>query len=116
MVYRSEGLFLTSEAGSYVMKNNTGGSGYIYEYMPNTVDRVEISWQGLILRNWNGDEVFFADPDTGNLTLSGRIETSSGHIGGWEINDHMLAGAGIQLISGADANAANNAGIYLSDS
>ena len=116
VVYRSEGLFLTSEAGSYVMKNNNGGSGYIYEYMPNTVDRVEISWQGLILRNWNGDEVFFADPDTGNLTLSGRIETSSGHIGGWEINDHMLAGAGIQLISGAEANAANNAGIYLSDS
>ena len=77
------------------MQNNDGGTGYIYKYLEDTINRVEISWRGLILRNWDAEEVFYADPDTGNLTLSGRIETKSGHIGGWEINEHMLAGTGI---------------------
>lgn len=115
VVYNSEGLFLTSEAGSYVMQENTGGTGYIYEYLNNAVNRVEVSWRGLILRNWENEEVFYADPNTGNLTLEGRIETQSGKIGGWDISADMLAGAGIQLISGSTA-ATNNGGIYLSNS
>jgi hypothetical protein len=47
------------------------------------------------LRNWENDEVFYADPNTGNLTLNGRIETQSGQIGGWDISADMLSGAGI---------------------
>ena len=115
VVYNSEGLFLTSEAGSYVMQENTGGTGYIYKYLNNTVNRVEVSWRGLILRNWESEEVFYADPNTGNLTLNGRIVTQSGKIGGWDISADMLSGAGIQLISGSTA-ATNNGGIYLSNS
>lgn len=115
VVYNSEGLFLTSEAGSYVMQENTGGTGYIYKYLNKTVNRVEVSWRGLILRNWESEEVFYADPNTGNLTLNGRIVTQSGKIGGWDISADMLSGAGIQLISGSTA-ATNNGGIYLSNS
>ena len=54
------------------------------------ITRVEVSWEGLILRNWDNERVFFADPDTGNLTLKGKIEASSGHIGTWQFDEHKL--------------------------
>lgn len=33
----------------------------------NSITRVEVSWRGFLLRNWNNEEVFWADPETGNL-------------------------------------------------
>ena len=32
-----------------------------------SVVRVEVSWNGFLLRNWNNEIIFHADPDTGNL-------------------------------------------------
>jgi len=58
---------------------------YLYGITKKDINRVEISWDGLKLRNWAGDEVFYADPDTGNLTLSGTVRANGGNIAGWEI-------------------------------
>mgnify|MGYP003316503934 CR=1 FL=1 len=83
----------------------------------NDVNRVSITWDGLTLRNWNGDRVFYANADTGDLTLEGTIKATSGEIGGWTITKNYLEGSNIQLIgsdyrpeTGADLI---KAGIYL---
>ena len=56
----------------------------------NLIKRVEIGWNGLVLRNWLNEDVFYADADTGDLTLKGKIEATSGHIGTWSFNSHKL--------------------------
>jgi len=88
-MYNSEGLFLRGEKGiTYTTVKNEQNED-IAKILPTDVDRVEISWKGLILRNWDNEDVFFANPDTGNLTLR-KITAESGKIGGWEINEHSL--------------------------
>jgi len=63
-------LFLIAEKGARIFnKNNSNYS----EPLTRTVKRVEISWNGLTLRNNEGKDTFYADPDTGNLTLRGNI-------------------------------------------
>ena len=106
VLYNSEGIFLRSEKGAYYpLPNDKFG-----QVESDKIDRVEISWNGLILRNWENRDVFFASPDTGDLTLRGRIEAESGEIGGWEINPNVLSGNKINLIS----NSSNNeSGIFL---
>ena len=41
---------------------------------------------GIKIKNSSGEDVFYADDD-GNLVLSGTIFATSGHIGGWDIDD-----------------------------
>jgi len=77
--------------------------------IPEEIKRVEISWDGLILRNWSGKDVFYADPDTGNLTLEGSVVATSGYIGGWKLTKNELSSEGIRLISAPD----DEAGIEL---
>lgn len=89
VVYNSEGLFLRNEAVSI---NNDPTNIW-------SVDRVEISWEGLILRNNNNDKTFFADPDSGDLTLIGKITANSGTIAGWTILADSLQKEGIGLYS-----------------
>ena len=72
VVHNSEGLFLTN------VKDNG-----------EKINRVEISWDGLILRNNSGDTVFNADND-GNLTIVGNIQAATGKIGGWDILEKSL--------------------------
>ena len=70
-----------------------------YVELKQDVKRVEISWDGLILRNWKNERVFYADPNTGNLILTGRVNAASGTIGGWNIEENALTGGGVRLIS-----------------
>ena len=79
VVHNSQGLFLTQKQGAQV------GS----RILTKDVDRVEISWDGIKIRNIEGEEVFYAD-DYGNLTLSGTIVAQSGNIGGWNIIPNAL--------------------------
>lgn len=72
VVHNSEGLFLTN------IKDNG-----------EKINRVEISWDGLILRNNSGDTVFNAD-NNGNLTIVGNIQAATGKIGGWNILEKSL--------------------------
>lgn len=67
VVHNSEGLFLTNE----------------------NVNLVQVSWDGLILRNQNNKKIFYAD-DEGNLTLVGNITAAAGSIGSWLIQENGL--------------------------
>lgn len=95
VVFNQNGLFLTAKANSQVL--NETKTGYIT--ITDDVNRVEISWEGLILRNWAGKSVFYANANTGDLTLEGTIETESGSIGGWEIQKGLLHSDYINLVS-----------------
>jgi len=68
VVHNSEGLFLTN------IKENG-----------EKIDRVAISWDGLILRNEKGEKVFYANADSGDLIIKGNIQAATGDIGGWLI-------------------------------
>lgn len=98
VVMNQNGLFLVGEKGGLVLNKDKND----YISIQNTVNRVEISWEGLKLRNWENEEVFYADADTGDLTLSGTIYSESGRIGGWRLDKEML-------ISGQ--NSANTVGM-----
>lgn len=100
VLFNEDGLSLIAKRGAKVLNNDK--TDY-YTVLNETVEqqhphlmnideiaRVQVSWDGFILRNWLNEKVFFADPETGNLTLKGRIEADSGRIGAWEINQHRL--------------------------
>lgn len=61
-----EGLFLVAKRGALYFDN-----GFKFTDRPH-INRVSISWDGLTLRNWDNDKVFYADMK-GNLTLTGTI-------------------------------------------
>lgn len=91
-VMNEDGLFLCAKKNALIV-NETGddyikvgytkeiGGGYtpISEF-PNILNRVEISWDGLILRNWKNKKVFFADANTGDLTIEGTIKATGLYI------------------------------------
>lgn len=68
VVMNSDGLFLTAKKGAYIIDDDNNAV-----QIDNDVDRVEVSWKGFILRNYKGEKTFYADPDTGNLNISGNI-------------------------------------------
>ena len=100
VVFNEEGMSLIAKKGAMVLnsKRNTFKEVLSDEDCRNTpsllsknlIKRVEIGWNGLILRNWLNEDVFYADADTGDLTLKGKIEATSGHIGTWSFNSHKL--------------------------
>lgn len=106
VVHNSEGLFLTEKnVEEYEDENGE---------KQTSVDLVEISWDGLILRNKQGDIVFNADRGTGNLTIAGEINANTGNIGGWTITDGGLEW--IEQITNEEDNEINilkKAGIVL---
>lgn len=71
VVHNKDGLFLHAATGSSV--------GNVI--MNQDVDRVEISWDGLKLRNNNNETVFYASPDTGDLNITGKISATELEIG-----------------------------------
>lgn len=79
VVHNGDGLFLTDKAG-YEFVDEAGEK----QVLDDDIDRVEISWRGLILRNLQNEEVFYADNE-GNLTLAGQVNADGGYIGDWLI-------------------------------
>lgn len=74
VVHNEDGLFLTNVTS-----------------LGSKINRVEISWDGLVLRNKDGDSVFYADPDTGNLIIAGGATIAKGStIAGWILEDNYL--------------------------
>lgn len=51
-----------------------------HSVLEQDVNRIEISWDGLKLRNWNNDVTFYADPDTGDLILGGTLIENSTYL------------------------------------
>ena len=93
VVHNGDGLFLCAEPGATIIKKQVeNGASHLQTLSAGqTIKRVSISWDGLTLRNWNDTRVFYADADTGDLTLSGTIRAASGEIAGWIINPRSLS-------------------------
>lgn len=70
--YYSEGLFLHVDDGVKVADDT-----YVKTEDGKGIDRVELSWDGLILRDWNNEKTLSTDPDTGDLTVRGNIQATS---------------------------------------
>ena len=83
VVHNENGLFLVAEPGAYVVDKTTGTLTQIEEQ----IKRVEISWNGFVLRDWEGNKTFYADPDTGDLTLTGAVYSKGLYIGNNSIDD-----------------------------
>ena len=78
VVHNGEGIFLIAKEGAPLILEDRGQDGYYIKRLQQDVNRVAISWDGLTLRNYNNEKVFFADADTGNLTISGTIYAHGG--------------------------------------
>ena len=93
---RGDGLFAfyADENGvidkdKYVVHNNDGlFLKQLNEETHAIYPKVAISWDGLVIKNNNGDTVFSAD-ENGNLDITGNI-TATGKIGKWEITQTGL--------------------------
>ena len=93
LVLNSDGLFLTAKKGSYIFDRDTNN----YNIVEKDVNRVEISWNGLILRDNNNKETFYADPDTGDLNIVGNISINGNNISAELTNSKLQFGA-FQLV------------------
>ena len=107
VTFNEKGLFLVAKQNALVLSNKKDR----FITLNQDVNRVEISWNGLILRNWNNEEVFWADPDTGNLNLTGTVNAYAGKIGNWNIVEGTLSGRYMQLIN----DTSTNSGIFLTN-
>ncbi len=100
VLFNDEGLSLIMKKGAKIL--NKAKTDYITvlddeEVNKNSkllgvqeIKRVEVSWDGFILRNLQNERVFWADPEDGNLNIKGRIDAIGGSIGAWNIDNHKL--------------------------
>lgn len=87
VVHNARGIFLHARRGDLVYDENS--DTHITE-LRTDIDRVELSWQGFIIRDWNANKIFWADTK-GNLHLDGIIHArQGGDIGGWQIYPNLL--------------------------
>lgn len=76
VVMNSDGLFLTAKEGAQIFNNDAKTA----KKLKQDVNRVEISWNGLKLRNNENEETLYADPDTGNLNIKGNLTIESNNV------------------------------------
>ena len=93
--WNSEGLIAYKQDGITGVDINTfirySDKGLQY-YKANITDPiVSLDWNGLTLRNNNGDKTVYLDAQTGNVIISGTIYATSGNIGGLEIKNTTLS-------------------------
>ena len=83
VVHNENGLFLRAENGA-IIKDSNGLKVLDKDKDNNTInyiDRVEVSWGGFKLRNWDNEPTLETDPDTGDLTITGTLNATGLHIG-----------------------------------
>lgn len=68
------GLFLIAENGAWIKDKNNSLKEISSDY---PIQRVSISWDGLTLKNYDNEKVFYADADTGDLTVKGEIKATA---------------------------------------
>lgn len=93
--WNSEGLIAYKQDGITGVDINTfirySDKGLQY-YKANVTDPiVSLDWNGLTLRNNNGDKTVYLDGQTGNVIISGTIYATSGEIGGLKIQNTTLS-------------------------
>lgn len=73
-VYNDKKELIKYKRGDQETLNYTlGNYGDITDFPADGIQRVSITWDGLTLRNYNNEEVFYADPNSGNLYIKGSI-------------------------------------------
>ena len=77
VLFDGSGLHLRADPGSVVRGLTSGGSYTLKRVTGVAVDRLSIDWNGLTLRNWNNQEVLYADSDTGNLHITGNFNAQT---------------------------------------
>ena len=106
------GLALIVEDGAYIL-----GEDNKYHQMNfsnenfDLIKRVEISWEGFKIRNFDNEPVFYADTD-GNLTLVGTINAGNGNIGGWHIAPNQLSSGANTTYVALNADSTNDYAIW----
>ena len=100
VVHNSQGLFLVARAGDIVLDVDKQTGQPYARTLTVPINRVEISWNGFIIRNWDNQKVFYADTD-GNLMLEGKIKTKAGgQLASWHIGDNTLySGTGVGYVA-----------------
>ena len=91
--FDENGLFLIAKEGAYVLNEdktdyliitNTweDNDGNVHNRLDSDgeLKRVSISWDGLKLRNLKGEDVFFANPNTGDLRIKGSVYADSFYV------------------------------------
>ena len=84
--FDENGLFLIAKSGAYVFDTGDAAKGVPARYrkvnLPNDEElkRVSISWDGLRLKNYSGEDTFFAEADTGNLRLKGSVYANAFYV------------------------------------
>lgn len=74
VVHNSEGLFLTAEAGTIIGEDEYNNP----ISLQTDVNRVSITWDGLTLRKWDNTPTLWADAETGDLHIKGKLEAATG--------------------------------------
>ena len=119
--WNSEGLIAYKYDGITGVDANTfirfsdKGLQYYKSGLTNPV--VSLDWDGLTLRNNNGDKTVYIDASTGNVVISGTIYATAGEIGGLKITNTALSDMSKDIIkaqgaaeqAGKDAAAAQKA-------
>lgn len=99
VVYNSDGLSLIRKKWNFEKPiGSAAEDGVIYwqnlseqNAIPQEgIKQVEVSWNGLIMRNYQNQPIFYADSATGDLTITGNFSAHGGNIGGWHVDTGKL--------------------------
>lgn len=104
VVYNSDGLSLVRKKWNFEKPiGQAAEDGIVYwtdlseqNTLPQEgIKQVEVSWNGLIMRNYQNQPIFYADSATGDLTITGNFSAHGGSIGGWHVDTGKLEARGI---------------------
>ena len=87
IAYRYDGI--TGVDANTFIRFSDKGLQYYKSGLTNPV--VSLDWDGLTLRDNNGDKTVYIDAETGNVVISGTIYANSGQIGGLTIENTTLS-------------------------
>lgn len=104
VVYNSDGLSLIRKKWNFEKPiGSAAEDGIIYwqnlseqnDIPHEGIKQVEVSWNGLIMRNYQNQPIFYANSATGDLTITGNFSAHGGRIGGWHVDNTKLESVGI---------------------
>ena len=104
--FDENGLFLVAKEGAYILNENktryeiisstwTDSNGITHRCLDddNELKRVAITWDGLTLRNLNGERVFYANANTGDLVIKGSVYADAFYVireeGNQEVSENI---------------------------
>ena len=89
-VYDNHGRLVKYEKADGEIMNFSNPDYGTFVVPEEGIKRVAITWDGFTLKNYNDEKVFYADADTGNLYIKGRLIADSIYISSGEGNNERL--------------------------